>query len=53
VLDPFAGTGTTGVVALTEGRRFVGIELNPAYAAMAEQRSRSITPSLFLAKGAV
>ena len=52
VLDPFAGTGTTGVVALTEGRRFVGVELNPAYAEMAEQWSRSITPSLFLAGGA-
>ena len=49
VLDPFAGTGTTGVVALCEGRRFLGIELNPAYAAMAEQRSRGITPSIFLA----
>ena len=53
VLDPFAGTGTTGIVALKEGRRFVGVELNPAYAEMAEQRSRSITPSLFLTKGAV
>jgi len=52
VLDPFAGTGTTGIVAITEGRRFVGVELNPAYADMAEQRSRSITPSLFLAGGA-
>lgn len=52
VLDPFAGTGTTGIVAIQEGRRFVGIELNPAYAAMAEQRSREVTPSLFLAGGA-
>lgn len=48
VLDPFAGTGTTGVVALVEGRRFIGCELNPAYAEMAERRSRTITPSLFL-----
>lgn len=47
VLDPFAGTGTTGVVALKEGRHFVGIELNPAYAAMAEARANSTTPSLF------
>jgi len=52
VLDPFAGTGTTGIVALREGRRFVGCELNPAYAEMAEQRSREVTPSLFLAGGA-
>lgn len=52
VLDPFAGTGTTGIVAMQNGRRFVGVELNPAYAAMAEQRSREVTPSLFLAGGA-
>lgn len=51
VLDPFAGTGTTGVVALREGRRFVGVELNPEYAAMAEARARSITPHLWLAAG--
>lgn len=31
VLDPFAGAGTTGVVALEQGRSFVGIELNPEY----------------------
>ncbi len=52
VLDPFAGTCTTGVVALKEGRCFVGIELNPTYAAMAERRSKGVTPSLFLAAGA-
>ena len=38
VLDPFAGAGTTGVVAKRHGRHFVGIELNPAYAEMAERR---------------
>ena len=32
VLDPFMGAGTTGVVALQNERRFVGIELNPVYA---------------------
>ena len=31
VLDPFAGTGTTGVVALEEGRRFMGIDLSAKY----------------------
>lgn len=41
VLDPFAGAGTTGVVALRRGREFVGIELNPAYAALAEKRIHS------------
>lgn len=38
VVDPFAGSGTTGVVALRHGRSFLGIELNPEYAAMARER---------------
>jgi DNA modification methylase len=38
VLDPFAGSGTTGVVAGRLGRDFVGIELNPEYAQMARDR---------------
>lgn len=38
VLDPFAGSGTVGVVALRHGRHFVGCELNPEYAKMAERR---------------
>jgi site-specific DNA-methyltransferase (adenine-specific) len=38
VLDPFFGTGTVGVVAERLGRDWLGIELNPAYAELAEQR---------------
>jgi len=38
VLDPFFGAGTTGVVCLQEGRKFVGIELNPSYVSLARQR---------------
>ncbi len=38
VLDPFAGSGTTGVGALLQGRRFVGIELAAEYAAIARER---------------
>jgi DNA modification methylase len=37
-LDPFAGSGTTGLAALKHGRRFVGIELNPEYIAIARNR---------------
>lgn len=40
VLDPFAGSGTTGVVARKMGLRFVGCELNPEYASMAVDRIR-------------
>lgn len=46
VLDPFAGAGTVGVVALRRGRGFVGIELNPEYAAMARARIRDDAPLL-------
>jgi hypothetical protein len=38
VLDPFMGAGTTALVALKSSRSFVGMELNPEYAAIAERR---------------
>jgi len=38
VLDPFFGAGTSGLVAKKWGRDFVGIELNPDYIKMAEER---------------
>lgn len=38
VLDPFIGSGTTGLVALGMQRRFIGIELNPQYVEIAEKR---------------
>lgn len=38
VLDPFCGSGTTGVVALKHGRSFLGIELNPEYIEIAKRR---------------
>ena len=44
ILDPFTGSGTVGVVALKHGRHFVGTELNPEYAALAEARIRDDGP---------
>jgi len=38
VLDPFMGSGSTGKGAVREGRRFVGIELNPEYFEIARAR---------------
>lgn len=43
VLDPFMGAGTVGLVAARYNRKFLGIELNPAYVKMAEAR---IAPEL-------
>lgn len=40
VLDPFNGAATTGEAALRLGRRYIGIELNPEYVAMSEERLR-------------
>jgi DNA modification methylase len=38
VLDPFMGSGTTGMVAAMYQRNFIGFELNPEYCKMAEKR---------------
>jgi DNA modification methylase len=38
VLDPFTGSGSTGVAALAEGRRFLGIEREAEYVALAQKR---------------
>lgn len=38
VLDPFGGAGTTGLVAMQEGRRSILLELNPDYADLASRR---------------
>lgn len=39
VLDPFLGSGTTGQVCIEEGRSWIGIELNPSYAKIAERNT--------------
>jgi hypothetical protein len=53
VLDPFGGAGTTALVARRTGRRFVHIELNPAYMEIARRRveGEAFQPSLFAGAG--
>lgn len=46
ILDPFTGSGTVAVVALRHGRNFVGVELNPKYAAIAKERINNDQPSI-------
>ncbi len=48
VLDPFMGSGTTGVACVQTGRNFIGIEIDPTYYAIAERRIREaqMQPSL-------
>jgi len=46
VLDPFVGSGTTGVAAVKHGRRFIGIDTEPDYVALAKARLESVA-SLF------
>jgi len=41
IMDPFAGSGTTGKVALELGRKAVLIELNPAYATLTKERTNT------------
>ena len=43
VLDPFTGSGTTGVAALLEGRRFIGVERDTEFAAIARARMEHAT----------
>lgn len=46
VLDPFSGSGTTGVSALLHDRNYIGLELNEDYHEIASQRIRDTTPFL-------
>jgi site-specific DNA-methyltransferase (adenine-specific) len=47
VLDPFLGSGTTALAARNLMRRYIGIEINPEYVAIACKRLQNRTPSLF------
>lgn len=44
VLDPFSGSATTGMVALQEGRSYIGCDLNPDYLPLAEARLHDMPP---------
>lgn len=43
VLDPFFGSGTTGMVAVKTGREFIGIDINPEYCKTAKERIAQVT----------
>ena len=45
VLDPFLGSGTTGVAAVQLGRSFIGVELDPTYFEIAEKRIAAAMPT--------
>ena len=46
VLDPFMGSGSTGVAAIEEGFNFIGIEKDPGYFEIAEKRIGAVVPGL-------
>ena len=48
VLDPFMGSGTTGVACVQTGRNFIGIEIDPNYYAIAEKRIKEAQMQLRL-----
>lgn len=43
LLDPFMGSGTTGIVAKELNRQFIGFELNPEYCVIANKRTAQDT----------
>ncbi len=47
VLDPYAGSGTTLLAAQDLGRKWVGVELNPAFVDLIERRISAGTPNMF------
>jgi DNA modification methylase len=48
ILDPFMGSGTTGVAAIQLGHKFIGIEINGDYLAIAQRRIAQASPDFHL-----
>lgn len=46
VLDCFLGSGTTAIAAIQEGRRFIGVEIEEEYVALAKRHIQKIQPNL-------
>lgn len=44
ILDPFCGSGTTGVAAVMNGRNFIGYEIDPKYCEIARRRIEAAVP---------
>ena len=53
ILDPFMGSGTTGVACARLNRNFIGIEINPQYFEIAQRRIAEAQAQLALPMGAV
>ena len=51
VLDPFAGSGTTGVACIQTGRNFIGCEIDAGYAEIARRRCREAEESIAMFAG--
>ena len=51
VLDPFAGSGSTGKAAVMEGFGFIGIEREAEYVEIARERIAAVQPGLFAGGG--
>jgi DNA modification methylase len=47
IIDPFMGSGTTGVACRMLGRKFIGIEIDKTYFEIAKKRIENAQPELF------